>query len=93
MFNFSIIVTIGNFFFLCIYSLLISFFDLKFKKNLFQISIKMAKNQVIIIGGGVSGLTAANELIDAGITNIVILEAQNRLGGRIFTTQSKGALK
>ena len=53
----------------------------------------MAKNQVIIIGGGVSGLTAANELIDAGITNIVILEAQNRLGGRIFTTQSKGALK
>ena len=50
----------------------------------------MAKNQVIIIGGGVSGLTAANELIDAGITNIVILEAQNRLGGRIFTIPSEG---
>ena len=51
----------------------------------------MAKNQVIIIGGGISGLAAANELIKAGITKIVILEAQNRLGGRILTLPSEGS--
>ena len=50
----------------------------------------MAKNQVIIIGGGVSGLAAANELIDNNITNIVVLEAQNRLGGRIFSIPAGG---
>ena len=32
----------------------------------------MAKNQVIIIGGGISGLAAANQLVNAGITNIII---------------------
>ena len=51
----------------------------------------MAKNQVIIIGGGISGLAAANELIKAGITKIIILEAQNRLGGRILTLPSEGS--
>ena len=50
----------------------------------------MAKNQVIIIGGGISGLAAANELINSGITKIVILEAQNRLGGRILTLPAEG---
>lgn len=49
----------------------------------------MAKNQVIIIGGGISGLAAANTLIENGITNIIILEAQNRLGGRIFSIPSE----
>jgi monoamine oxidase len=46
----------------------------------------MSKHQVIIIGGGVSGLTAASDLIKNGIKDIVILEAQDHLGGRIFTT-------
>ena len=53
----------------------------------------MAKNQVIIIGGGISGLAAANQLVNAGITNIIILEAHNRLGGRIHTLASKGMEK
>ena len=48
----------------------------------------MAKNQnlaCVIIGAGVAGLTAACELIDKGITNIVVLEGQDRIGGRIHT--------
>ena len=41
-------------------------------------------SDVIIIGAGVSGLSAAAELGRAGI-RVLILEARNQLGGRIFT--------
>ncbi|BAH48351.1 FAD-dependent oxidoreductase [Rhodococcus opacus] len=37
---------------------------------------------VIVIGGGLSGLTAARRLIQAGITSIRVLEAKDRVGGR-----------
>src|SRR3954468_7706237 len=39
---------------------------------------------VAIIGGGVSGLTAARVLADAGL-RVVLVEARGRLGGRIHT--------
>lgn len=45
----------------------------------------MKKHQVIIIGAGISGLAAALELIENGVNNIVLLEAQNRIGGRIHS--------
>ena len=41
----------------------------------------MNSHQVIIIGGGISGLAAAVKLIENGISEILILEANNRLGG------------
>jgi len=41
-------------------------------------------SDVIIIGAGVSGLSAAIELAQAGLS-VAILEARNRIGGRIFT--------
>ena len=40
---------------------------------------------VIIIGAGMSGLSAAKEFVDNGFTNFMILEAENRIGGRINT--------
>ncbi len=40
---------------------------------------------VVIVGAGLAGLTAAKYLYDAGCTNITILEARNRIGGRVFT--------
>jgi monoamine oxidase len=50
----------------------------------------MAKdNSVIIVGSGISALAAASELTRAGFS-IVILEARNRIGGRIFTAQTSG---
>lgn len=38
---------------------------------------------VIVIGGGVAGLSAAQELLRHGCGNICVVEAQNRLGGRV----------
>lgn len=42
------------------------------------------RKKVIIIGAGLAGLTAAYELLQAGHEPI-ILEAQNRVGGRVYT--------
>lgn len=41
--------------------------------------------QVIIIGGGMAGLSAANHLAKNGIDDFRILEARSRLGGRIIS--------
>ncbi|XP_042858045.1 spermine oxidase-like, partial [Penaeus japonicus] len=40
---------------------------------------------VVIVGGGVAGLTAAKTLLDKGVKDFVVLEAQDRLGGRVHT--------
>ena len=42
------------------------------------------KKKVIIVGAGISGLTAGKLLKDAG-HEVVILESTNRVGGRIQT--------
>jgi len=44
---------------------------------------------VIVIGGGVSGLAAAGELGRRG-ARVLLLEARERLGGRIFTERRRG---
>ncbi|XP_033742490.1 spermine oxidase-like isoform X2 [Pecten maximus] len=40
---------------------------------------------VIIIGAGIAGVTAANKLFASGYKDVKILEARNRIGGRIHT--------
>ena len=40
-------------------------------------------NPIIIIGSGLSGFAAARRLMDNDFNNIIILEAENRIGGRI----------
>jgi monoamine oxidase len=39
--------------------------------------------EVVVVGGGVSGLVAAKTLVDKGCTSVCVLEAHNQLGGRI----------
>lgn len=43
-------------------------------------------SKIVIIGAGPSGFAAATKLLSAGFQQIVILEAEPRFGGRIFTT-------
>lgn len=41
------------------------------------------KYEVVVVGAGISGLAAAKTLSEAGITDVIILEAQDAPGGRI----------
>ncbi|KAL5280240.1 hypothetical protein ACFFRR_004297 [Megaselia abdita] len=41
--------------------------------------------KIVIIGAGASGIAAATKLLNYGFKNVTILEAQNRIGGRIHT--------
>jgi len=49
------------------------------------------RTEVIVIGAGISGLAAAARLAESGLS-ATILEARNRFGGRIFTTQDSYGL-
>lgn len=40
---------------------------------------------VIVVGAGIAGCTAAKTLVDSGIHNITVLEATDRIGGRVKT--------
>ena len=42
-------------------------------------------SKYIIVGAGLSGLTAAYELYQQGEHDFIILEGRNRIGGRIYT--------
>ncbi|GAA3090634.1 flavin monoamine oxidase family protein [Streptosporangium carneum] len=46
--------------------------------------------RVVVVGAGLAGLAAANALASAGV-EVLVLEARNRLGGRIHTTEVGGA--
>ncbi|KAF3513551.1 hypothetical protein F2Q69_00000549, partial [Brassica cretica] len=43
----------------------------------------MTTASVIIIGAGISGIAAAKELAEKGVEDVLILEATDRIGGRI----------
>ena len=46
-------------------------------------------NKVLVIGAGISGLAAAKNLNDSGY-DVTILEAKDRIGGRLYTDRSLG---
>ncbi|MDZ7875353.1 MAG: FAD-dependent oxidoreductase [Rhizobium sp.] len=45
--------------------------------------------KVVVVGAGMAGLSAAATLVAAG-AEVVVLEARDRIGGRIFTDRSLG---
>ena len=44
---------------------------------------KQERKKVLILGAGAAGITAAMTLYDQGITDFLVLEAQDYIGGRI----------
>lgn len=49
------------------------------------------KYDVVVVGAGVAGLAAAEKLSKAGL-QVIVLEAKNRVGGRIHTIIKKSAI-
>lgn len=45
-------------------------------------------SKIIIIGAGVAGLSTASHLIKNGVNDFKILEARNKIGGRIEATDT-----
>ena len=52
-------------------------------------AVKTADTDVVVVGAGFAGATAARELGKAGY-RVHLLEARNRLGGRTFTSDVCG---
>lgn len=61
-------------------------------KNLYLIQIlggtlvvgaEQKQPKVVIIGAGAAGISTAAKLLENGYNNVVVLEAQNRIGGRV----------
>lgn len=50
---------------------------------------RMTSNPVLIVGGGIAGLSAAKRLKEKGIP-VLVLEGRDRLGGRIHTVDLAG---
>ena len=41
----------------------------------------------LVVGGGISGISAASHFARNGVNEFKLLEARNRLGGRVMTAQ------
>lgn len=45
--------------------------------------------RVLIVGAGLAGSAAARDFTDAGINDLLVLEARSRPGGRLHSVQTK----
>lgn len=63
----------------------ISFRNLSTNSTDSSFKVKSEHPSVVIVGAGMAGLSAAETLLKNGVTNIKILEATDRFGGRVYT--------
>lgn len=50
-------------------------------------SMNVQNKSVVIIGAGIAGLKAASKLYEGGVKDCVVLEARQRIGGRLYTVE------
>ena len=72
---------------------------LLFKRRNLEILIKAdhyriysMKHQIVVIGGGIAGVAACVELLELGLSDILLIEATDHLGGRIRTVPFRNIL-
>jgi monoamine oxidase len=53
------------------------------------VTTRIGSTDVIVVGAGFAGITAARELTKRGV-NVVLLEARDRVGGRVWTQERDG---
>lgn len=58
-------------------------------KKLYKTKVNLKNKKIVIIGAGISGLSAANYFKTQGI-NTIVLEAHGSVGGRLRTNRSSG---
>jgi monoamine oxidase len=42
-------------------------------------------SRIVIVGGGAAGISALSKLLENGFRNVILLEAESRIGGRVHT--------
>ncbi len=62
------------------------FYSSKFKKKMSKHTISYTV-KTVIVGAGISGIGAACNLLKNGYQDFIILEANDRIGGRIETIE------
>ena len=53
---------------------------------------RLIETDVVVVGAGVAGLAAARRLVAEG-RDVVVLEARDRVGGRLWNTEIGGEAK
>lgn len=75
-----------NFKTLCIFSVVILSSFVSCKNDKGENNPKSKSPKIVIVGAGASGIAAASKLFEYGFGDVTILEAEDRIGGRIYTT-------
>lgn len=52
----------------------------------------MGDFNVVVIGAGMSGLVSAKYLVESGEKDVIILEARDRIGGRVCSAEIGGGI-
>lgn len=59
------------------------------RENRFPPPVNSSRKKVVIIGGGVSGLSAARYLVNHHITDLIVLDLENNMGGNAAYGENK----
>lgn len=61
--------------------------------SVFADNTKDSRPKVVIVGAGASGIAAASKLLENGAFDVEILEAEQRVGGRIYNLYEENYYK